>query len=129
MLEWLGIIFIVLIVLALIGKLNGPKAEPPGAVRPTTLDAIRFKYKGREDYMPAERIVDAEGVDEDYFEGWCRKRNARRTFRLDRVTGEVVSLTTGEVFPSAEAWRDEYIDDPRNRGVEPVSQDHWKRDR
>lgn len=113
MLEWLGIIFIVLIVLALIGKLNGPKAEPPGAVRPTTLDAIRFKYKGRE----------------DYFEGWCRKRNARRTFRLDRVTGEVVSTSTGEVFPSAEAWRDEYIDDPRNRGVEPVSQDHWKRDR
>lgn len=32
-----------------------------------------------------------------YFEGYCFKRKAARTFRLDRVAGDVIDLSTGEI--------------------------------
>lgn len=127
----LGWGFFGLLLVGAYGMKKGDRPTPAKAL-PTLddpLDVLRFDYKGREDYAPRERIVEATGVDEVYVEGWCRKARGTRTFRLNRVTGEVVSLETGEIFPSAEAWRDKYIDAPRNRGVSPVPKDTWKSDR
>lgn len=106
-----------------VGKVSKPATDSG------CLDVIRFKYKGRDDARPREREVRASGVDRSYIEGLCMTRCDIRTFRLDRVKGEVVSLQTGEIFPSAEAWRDERTGDPRNRGVSPVPDDYWKKRR
>lgn len=96
------------------------------AARSEHLDVIRFKYKGRDDYIASSRSVDVSGVDDRYLEGFCQLRRDVRTFRLDRIKGEVVSLETGEVFESADAWLAANIGSSRNKGVSPVPQDAWK---
>lgn len=92
------------------------------------LDVICFKYEGRDDYIALSRSVDVSGVDGRYLEGFCQMRRDVRTFRLDRIKGEVVSLETGEVFASADAWSAANAASPRNKGVSPVPQDTWKTD-
>lgn len=110
-------------------KRNQPAAQVSTRFGPRPFDVIRFEYRGREDYAHLQRTVEVTGVNDTYFEGMCRARQGERTFRLDRVRGEVVSLETGEIFQSASAWRDAHIHDARNLGVSPVPQDTWKRDR
>jgi hypothetical protein len=105
------------------------KAEKNSAARSAHLDVIRFKYKGRDDYIAHSRSVDVSGADGRYIEGFCQTRRAVRTFRIDRIKGEVVSLETGEVFETADAWRTANIGSPRNKGVSPVPQDTWKESR
>lgn len=111
------------------GTREKPKANSSTGMERRAFDVIRFEYKGREDFAHLQRTVEVTGMDKTYFEGMCRARQSERTFRFDRVRGEVVSMETGEIYPSAAEWRDEYIDDPRNRGVSPVPNDAWKRDR
>lgn len=65
------------------------------------LDTIRFSYENSEGEY-SERTVRVRSLGGEYFRGHCLKRRADRTFRLDRVIGEVTSEDTGEV---ADAWR------------------------
>lgn len=64
------------------------------------LDTIYFTYQTADgDVMDRHVIVHA--VDDDYIEGVCLLRKAVRTFRLDRIIGDVTSEETGEV---ADPW-------------------------
>lgn len=66
-----------------------------------TLDTIRFTYRdSKGDYSDRRVVVNV--LDEEYFQGFCLSRNATRTFRLDRIVGDVTSETTGEI---AQIWR------------------------
>lgn len=112
---------------AQLAKVEKQKAQVKAA-RSALLDVIRFKYKGRDDYIALSRSVDVSGADGRYLEGLCQMRQDVRTFRLDRIKGEVVSLETGEVFASADAWYAANASSPRNKGVSPVPQDTWKAD-
>jgi len=86
------------------------------------LDVIRFDYEDR-DGDASTREVEVTGVDESYLEGWCRERRARRTFRLDRISGTVVSLETGEV-QSPFRWASKMALDPQNKSI---NQEQWFR--
>lgn len=50
------------------------------------------------------RRVDVHAVTDYYIRGYCRKRRATRTFRLDRVIGDITDLDTGELI-KPETWR------------------------
>lgn len=80
------------------------------------LDVIRFDYRDR-DGKPSSRTVEVTGLDDNYFEGWCKQRRAVRSFRLDRVIGDVVSMGTGEVR-SPEEWAGDFLDHPDNHGID-----------
>ena len=36
-------------------------------------------------------------LDDEYFQGICQSRRAMRTFRLDRVQGDITSEESGEI--------------------------------
>lgn len=84
--------------------------------RDDVIDVIRFDYEDRNGDL-STREVEVTAISDDYFEGWCRERKGRRTFRLDRVTGDIVSLETGEI-DNPYAWAGEHMDDERNEGVD-----------
>ena len=44
------------------------------------------------------RTVTIHSVDSTYLKGECHDRVAERTFRLDRIVGDVVNLETGEIL-------------------------------
>lgn len=50
-----------------------------------------------------DREVIVHRADRQYFAGYCMEREAERTFRYDRIVGEVVRTDTGEAL-SATAW-------------------------
>lgn len=80
------------------------------------IDVIRFEYEDRNGDL-SMREVEVTAISDEYFEGWCRARKAARTFRLDRVTGDVVSMETGEI-DNPYAWAGENKDDERNDGID-----------
>lgn len=84
--------------------------------RDDVIDVIRFDYEDRNGDLSA-REVEVSAISDDYFEGWCRERKETRTFRLDRVIGDIVSLETGEI-DNPYAWAGEHMDDERNEGVD-----------
>lgn len=84
------------------------------AARRHKLDTIHFTYETADgDVM--ERHVVVQAVDGIYIDGFCLMRQAVRTFRLDRIIGNVTSENTGEVLAPAE-WTAEFSD-----GSTPVS--------
>jgi hypothetical protein len=100
-------------------KGQGERREPKRTRKPRSaevIDVIRFEYEDRSGDMSA-REVEVTAISDEYFEGWCRGRKAARTFRLDRVSGEVVSLETGEI-DDPYAWAGEHMDDERNDGID-----------
>ena len=84
--------------------------------RDAVIDVIRFDYEDRNG-DPSAREIEVTAISDEYFEGWCRESQGKRTFRLDRVTGDVVSLETGEI-DNPYAWAGEHMDDDRNVGVD-----------
>lgn len=84
--------------------------------RDAVIDVIRFDYEDRNG-DPSTREIEVTAISDEYFEGWCRESQGKRTFRLDRVTGDVVSLETGEI-DNPYAWAGEHMDDDRNDGVD-----------
>lgn len=128
MLEWLGIIFLALIVLAVIGKIMEKKAGPnrvgefPKPRSVAAIDVLKFTYEDQSGNITF-RTVDLYGVTDTYMEGLCHSRKAIRTFRFDRVMGSITSLETGEIFVApADVFR-AYWRDSRNVGVMPFSGD------
>lgn len=66
------------------------------------LDVVHFTYRDSSGELTQRRVVVRE-LEERYLTGVCLLRGAVRTFRLDRVVGELVSEETGEVA-DALAW-------------------------
>lgn len=61
-----------------------------------TLDTIRFEYCSALGEVSQRRVV-VRVIEDEYFEGRCLTRNAMRTFRFDRVQGDITSEESGEV--------------------------------
>lgn len=75
------------------------EAAPPVS---GVLGTIRFTYAS--DGGQRVREVDARGVDGTYLKGFCHLRRMIRTFRFDRIVGDITCLDTGEMM-SPGAWR------------------------
>ncbi len=77
------------------------KAAPPESTL-TLPHVFGFTYEDR-DGVPAKRTVDVFGVSTNarytYIEGFCRDRMADRTFRVDRIAGDLTDMETGELMP------------------------------
>lgn len=92
----------------LLAELDQPKPrrrKPPATPRTSRkgkLDTIRFAYVASGGELTQRRVV-VHQLDGEYFQGRCLMRNATRTFRLDRVIGDVTSEDSGEVV-SAFEW-------------------------
>ncbi|MFN4238561.1 MAG: BRCT domain-containing protein [Vogesella sp.] len=92
----------------LLADLDQPKPrrrKPPATPRTSRkgrLDTIRFAYVASGGELTQRRVV-VHQLDGEYFQGRCLMRNATRTFRLDRVIGDVTSEDSGEVG-DAFAW-------------------------
>lgn len=73
-------------------------ACPPSAVVSpnNSLDIIQFDYIDAEGDYSQRRVV-VHQVDGIRFSGQCMSCNDRRTFRVDRVQGNITSELTGEV--------------------------------
>lgn len=63
---------------------------------------VQFTYQDAEGELTARRVT-VHSVDATYIKGECHERQAERTFRIDRVVGEVLDLDTGELL-SARKW-------------------------
>ncbi|MCP1573640.1 NAD-dependent DNA ligase [Herbaspirillum rubrisubalbicans] len=66
------------------------------------LGTIRFTYFS--DGGQTVREVDARGIDGTYLKGFCHLRQQIRTFRFDRIVGDITCLDTGEMM-SPRAWK------------------------
>lgn len=73
-----------------------PSRQNPDRVTGSRLDAIRFHYLNAAGEHSDRRVV-VRVLDGEYFQGVCQARRALRTFRLDRVVGQVTSEDTGEI--------------------------------
>lgn len=92
-------------------KREAERAKKEAArLEPEQLEAMRprrvnFTYRNYE-YEVTTRTVDVEcaydGPGGYYFRGYCHLRQERRTFRLDRVIGDLTNVDTGEVL----SWMD-----------------------
>ncbi|MXR38001.1 hypothetical protein [Craterilacuibacter sinensis] len=72
------------------------KKQSQSRITGNRLDAIRFSYLNADGKF-SDRSVVVRVLDDEYFQGVCQSRRALRTFRLDRVIGQVTSEDTGEV--------------------------------
>lgn len=100
----------------LLADLDQPKPrrrKPPASPRTSRkgkLDTIRFAYVASGGELTQRRVV-VHQLDGEYFQGRCLMRNATRTFRLDRVIGDVTSEDSGEVA-DAFAWAASLLHSP-----------------
>lgn len=60
-------------------------------------DEIAFSYTNAKGEFSDRRFV-IHGFDGIYLEGWDLDKHDGRTFRIDRIDGGVVKISTGEVF-------------------------------
>ncbi len=70
--------------------------------------SYRFKYMDRDGDRTEREVriteVGGWGINR-YFKGHCSKRDAERTFRLDRVYGQLTDMTTGELIDPAALFK------------------------
>ncbi|MCG9124273.1 hypothetical protein LH460_06255 [Laribacter hongkongensis] len=76
----------------------GPAASIKSGRKPKggVLDVVSFDYEDASG-VPSHRRVSVLRVDGAYIEGRCHLRGAMRTFRLDRVVGDITSEESGEI--------------------------------
>lgn len=67
-----------------------------------SLGQIEFSYVDA-DGKKTQRTVTVHSVTRAYFKGECHTRREERTFRLDRVVGDLVDCATGEIL-SPKEW-------------------------
>ncbi len=66
------------------------------------VDPVSVEFHYRDAFgNHSRRRVDVRRVSGDLFQGYCHHAGATRTFRSDRIQGDVVDVTTGEVFEPA----------------------------
>lgn len=81
-----------------------PPSHAPRRARPATLthleghnlDTVRFDYVDANGERSDRRVV-VHQLEGTCFQGLCLSRRATRTFRLDRVQGDITSESSGEV--------------------------------
>lgn len=79
-------------------SINSAKKPPTRAIRTGwKLGTIEFSYEDANGEI-TQRTVTVHSVDSTYIKGECHSRRAERTFRIDRVLGDVVDVETGEIF-------------------------------
>lgn len=101
-------------------KVGRSSSVSKGNGRRGKLDTIHFTYETADgDVM--ERHVVVQAVDGIYIDGFCLTRKAVRTFRLDRIIGNITSDNTGEVLFPAD-WAAEFSDSTLNKVTESHSQ-------
>jgi len=83
---------------------------------------IEFDYRDASGNA-SHRRVEVHSIDDEYFEGFCHKAMATRTFVIGRVRGKVLDRDTGELLPPKK-WASGVRNDPRNSGV--VESRGWK---
>lgn len=92
----------------------GLKASRPGAapVRPSlkpsrstrairtgwSIGDVEFTYEDSAGDITRRRVT-VHSVTSTYMKGECHYRQAERTFRIDRIIGDVVDCDTGEILP------------------------------
>lgn len=104
-------------------KVRGEKVEPQIYANSTnTISDIEFDYRDASDNA-SHRRVEVHSIDDEYFEGFCHKAMATRTFVIGRVRGKVLDRDTGELLPPKK-WASGVRNDPRNSGV--VESRGWK---
>lgn len=62
-----------------------------------SIGMVSFSYIDADGFA-SDRTVIAHSITDDYLKGECMDRKAERTFRLDRIIGDVVNCETGELF-------------------------------
>ena len=83
------------------GAYRSPTAAGKSIVHGKKLDVIRFDYRNAKGELAARR-VNVTTVGQWQFEGIDLAKRAERTFRYDRVVGEITSELTGEVLSPGE---------------------------
>lgn len=74
-----------------------------GGTVPIRSRTLRFSYEdSRGD--ESTREVDVSLISAQRFTGWCHLRAERRTFRWDRVVGDLLDLQTGELYKPRKAY-------------------------
>lgn len=76
----------------------------PRIVRGERLDKVRFDYLNAKGEYSSRRVL-VQMVGEWEFEGIDLDKGDTRTFRYERVVGDITSLNTGEIL-DPEEWRD-----------------------
>lgn len=77
------------------------RASKPPPLKGRKLDEVRFDYINAEGEYSSRRLV-VQVIGENYFEGFDPDKLETRTFRYDRVVGDIVSELTGEsIVPGA----------------------------
>lgn len=95
------------------GKKASPAAKPPKVVtpKPSSTRAIRtgwsigmvaFTYEDSSGDI-SHRTVTVHSASDTYIKGECHDRQAERTFRLDRIIGNITDCETGEIL-SPKKW-------------------------
>lgn len=62
-----------------------------------SIGMVGFSYIDADGFS-SDRTVIVHSVTDDYLKGECMDRKAERTFRLDRIHGDVVNHETGELI-------------------------------
>lgn len=79
------------------------------------LAEIEFTYYDAQSNKSHRRVT-VHTIDDDYFEGFCHKRKALRTFVIGKVAGKVLDVETGELLPP-KVWAAGVRADPRNTAI------------
>lgn len=86
-----------------------PKAMAPKSVRQkrtrghAAIDRVLINYLDSMGFG-SEREVTVHSCDDEYVKGYCHLRGSARTFRVDRIVGDIVRVETGEMM-SVYRWQ------------------------
>lgn len=79
-----------------------PTAKPAITFNDWSLGEVAFTYEDSEGRI-TERRVTVNSVSGIHIKGECHARGAQRTFRIDRILGDLIDLETGELL-SVKKW-------------------------
>lgn len=68
-----------------------------------SIGKIEFTYQDTEGNV-TRRTVTVHSVTHSHIKGECHARRAERTFRIDRIIGDVIDCNTGEILPPQQ-WK------------------------
>lgn len=79
-------------------KVIEPKPSRPRAIRTGwSKGVVAFTYEDAEGDI-SHRTVTVHSINSIYLKGECHCKKAERTFRLDRIVGDITDCTTGEIL-------------------------------
>lgn len=89
-------------------KRTSTTANPTRAIRQGwSIGQVAFTYEDSAGDI-THRTVTAHSVTAAYIKGECHDRRAERTFRIDRIIGDVTDCDTGEIL-SPKQWARRHI--------------------